>query len=432
VGVSSPAGLASRKAAQTILIEVLHKRRPLDAALASLPGLPRSDAGFARAIASETLRRLGQLDAVVRSFVAQLPPPHRAGPTFEILLAGTCELLFLNVAAHATVDAANKLAQEDSRARHFKPLINAVLRRVAREGAALISTQDAPRLNTPDWLWARWTETFGLPLTQDIACAHLATPPVDIVLRSPEIEPTLVPEGRRILDDVVRLETSSRVEDLPGFNGAWWVQDVAASLPARLLGDVGDQTVLDLCAAPGGKTMQLASRGANVVCVERDAERIKRLRDNLERLHLKAIVVEDDVRDFVPPERASNVLLDAPCSATGTIRRHPDLPWIKNAADVQACASLTEELLASAADMTAVGGRLVYAVCSLEPEEGEEQIEAFLARHGEFAREPIDPAELPGVSEAITARGDLRTLPCHLSGRGGMDGFFVARLTRRS
>jgi 16S rRNA (cytosine967-C5)-methyltransferase len=432
LGVSTSAGIASRKAAQSVLIDVLHRRRPLDAALASISGLSHPDAGFARAISSETLRRLGQLDAVVRAYVDRLPPPHRAGPTFEILLASACELIFLNVAPHAAVDAANRLAQDDPKARHFKPLINAVLRRIAREGPAVAARQDAPRLNTPDWLWTRWTDTFGPELTRQIACAHLAPPAIDIVLRAPTIEPTSIPEGMRLLNDVVRLGSSTRVDELPGFNGAWWVQDVAASLPARLFGDVRDQAVLDLCAAPGGKTMQLAAHGANVTAVDRDRERVKRLRANLERLQLNATLAEDDVRDFVPREPAANVLLDAPCSATGTIRRHPDLPWIKNAADVQACASTAQELMEAAAEMTAIGGRLVYAVCSLEREEGEEQVEAFLARHGEFAREPVTVAEVSGAREWISVRGDLRTLPCYMAERGGMDGFYAARLRRRS
>jgi len=208
------------------------------------------------------------------------------------------------------------------------------------------------------------------------------------------------------------------------------VQDVAASLPARLFGDVRGQTVLDLCAAPGGKTMQLAAHGAKVVAVERDGERMKRVRANLDRLQLNATLVVDDVRDFVPSEPAPNVLLDAPCTATGTIRRHPDLPWIKTAADVQACASAAQELIEAAASMTAIGGCLVYAVCSLEPEEGEDQVDAFLARHGEFVREPVTAEELSGAAEWISVRGDLRTLPCHLAAKGGMDGFYAARLRK--
>lgn len=428
--MSETHGLPARKAAQTILAEVLHRRRPLDAALAPLNALPSRDAGFARAIASESLRRFGQLDALLRSFVKQLPPPHRAGPTFEILLAGACELLFLEVAPHAAVDAANKLAQQDSRAVHFKPLINAVLRRVTREGQQVIAVQDAERLNTPDWLWSRWSDHYGEATTRAIACAHRLPAPIDIVLKAPDR--VSVPAGERIFADVVRIADTARVEDLPGFHGSWWVQDIAASLPARLLGDVHGKEVIDLCAAPGGKTLQLAARGARVTSVERDSERMRRVRENLARLDLTATLVEADVRDFRPWTRAPCVLLDAPCSATGTIRRHPDLPWIKSAADVIACASASAELLDFAADLCAPDGVLVYAVCSLEREEGVEQVDAFLERNEAFVRVPITAAELSGMTDWISSSGDLRTLPCHLAEKGGMDGFYAARFRRIS
>ncbi len=423
-------GLPARKAAQSILADVLHRRRPLDAALTPLAALPQRDAGFARAIASETLRRFGQLDALLRGFVKQLPPPHRSGPAFEIMLAGACELLFLDVAPHAAVDAANRLAQADSKAVHFKPLINAVLRRVTREGKEAVAAQDADRLNTPDWLWSRWLEQYGEDQTRAIARAHRLPAPVDIVLKDPNAG--TLPDGERIFPDVVRISDTTRVEDLPGFAGSWWVQDLAASLPARLLGDVRDQEVIDLCAAPGGKTLQLAARGARVTAVERDSERMRRVRENLARLDLNATLVESDVRDFRPRAPAPFVLLDAPCSATGTIRRHPDLPWIKAAADVNACASASAELLDSAADLCAPGGLLVYAVCSLEREEGEEQIEAFLERNDSFARARVAASELSGKTEWINAHGDLRTLPSHLGDKGGMDGFYAARLRRVS
>ncbi len=423
-------GLAARKAAQSILADVLHRRRPLDAALAPLDSLAPRDAGFARAIASETLRRFGQLDALLRGFVKQLPPPHRAGPAFEIMLAGACELLFLDVAAHAAVDAANRLAQADNKAVHFKPLINAVLRRVTREGKQAIASQDADRLNTPDWLWSRWCDQYGEEQTRAIARAHRVPAPVDIVLRNANVD--AIPAGERAFPDVIRISDTARVEDLPGFAGSWWVQDLAASLPARLLGDVQGKEVIDLCAAPGGKTLQLAARGARVTAVERDGERMRRVSENLARLNLNAMLVESDVRDFHPEEPAPFVLLDAPCSATGTIRRHPDLPWIKSAADVNACASASAELLDFATDLCAPGGVLVYAVCSLEREEGEEQVEAFLERNDAFAREPIVPSELSGKAEWINAQGDLRTLPSHFAEKGGMDGFYAARLRRVS
>ncbi|MBS0469976.1 MAG: MFS transporter [Proteobacteria bacterium] len=416
----------ARAAAQIVLSEVLRKRRPLDAALEAIPPMDSRDAGFARAIAGETLRRLGQLEALIRGFVPKAPPPHKAGPTLEILFAGACELLFLDVAPHAAVDGANRLAQADNKARHFKPLINAVLRRVAREGREIIATQDAARLNTPDWLWDQWCDAYGEGTARDIAVAHLGLPPTDIVARSgtPSI-------GEPLFGNVSRLTGSERIDALPGFaEGDWWVQDFAASLPARLLGDVRGKPVLDLCAAPGGKTMQLAAMGAHVTAVEREPQRLARIRENLARTKLDATLIESDVRDLRPAALAPFVLLDAPCTATGTIRRHPELPWIKSASDVTLCEQAAGELLDAAAEMVAPGGLLVFAVCSLEPEEGIRQANAFLRRDERFRREPVRSDEVFGLDACISAEGDLRTLPSHLAERGGMDGFFAARLRR--
>jgi 16S rRNA (cytosine967-C5)-methyltransferase len=428
--VTPAQGLPARAAAQAILHEVLHKRRPLDATLEAAGHLEPRDQGFARAIASETLRRFGQLDALVRSFVAKLPPPHRAGPTFEILLAGACELLFLGVAPHAAVDAANRLAQTDQKAVHFKALINAVLRRIAREGKAAIEAQDAARLDTPDWLWTRWCDAYGEETARKIAEAHLKPAAVDVVLK-PGTAASERPEGEILFGDVLRVTSDAPVESLPGFAGNWWVQDAAASLPALLFGEVKGLAVIDLCAAPGGKTMQLAQMGARVTAVERDGERLKRVRGNLERMKLEATLVNKDARDFRPDAPAPFVFLDAPCTATGTIRRHPELPWIKGASDVTLLSGLQGELIDAAAEMTSAEGLLIYAVCSLEPEEGVEQVETFLARNDAFARAAISPSELFGMSELITEAGDLRTLPCHLADKGGMDGFYAARLRRR-
>ncbi len=407
------AGQAARKAALAILSDVLRKRRPLDAALEHTHLLEPRDAGFARAIASETLRRFGQLDALIRGFVAKPPAPHKAGPTIEILLMGACELLFLNVAAHAAVDGANRLAQSDDRAVHFKPLINAVLRRVSREGASVVADQDAARLNTPDWLWARWIGAYGEEAARAIAAAHLVQAPLTLVDKN-----------------APRFDAVRRVDALPDFSsGEFWVQDAAATLPAHLLGDVKGARVIDLCAAPGGKTAQLAAMGADVTAVERDESRMARLRENLARLNLDAALITGDVRD-VEIAPAPFVLLDAPCTATGTIRRHPELPWIKSASDVTLVAGASAELLDCAAAMTAPGGVLVFAVCSLEPEEGPEQVAAFLDAHPEFTRMPLAVDDVFGHAEFLDANGDLRTLPCHMAELGGMDGFYAARLRR--
>jgi 16S rRNA (cytosine967-C5)-methyltransferase len=429
-GKAAQGELGARLAAQAILSDVLRKRRPLDAAtddVLNKAKLDVRDAGFARAIANETLRRFGQIDALIRHFVPKPPAPQRAGSTPEILLAGVCELLFLDVAAHAAVDCANRLCERDKNAVHFKPLVNAVLRRISREGKAVLETQDGPRLNTPDWMWTRWCEAYGEDTARKIAAAHLLPPPLDIALK----EGAALADAEPIFGNIVRLREAGRVDQLPGFEeGAWWVQDAAASLPARLLGDVRGQRVIDLCAAPGGKTAELAAMGANVTAVEREASRLARVSENLARLRLEAELVQSDLRDWTPDAPAPFVLLDAPCSATGTIRRHPDLPWIKNASDVTLCAATAADLLDSAAEMVAPGGLLVFAVCSLEPEECHEQIAAFLSARADFRREPVDASDVFGLTEAITPEGDLRTLPFHLGDRGGMDGFYAARLRK--
>ena len=420
------AGLAARKAALSILSQVLRQRRPLDTQLDALKNLPPRDAGFARALASQSLRHFGSLDATIRHFVPKPLAPHKAGPTMEILLLGACELLILKGAAHAAVDAANNLAAADNKAVHFKSLINAVLRRVAREGESVRSGRDTTRLNTPDWLWTRWSAQYGADAARAIADAHAKEAPLDITLKNDGV---VFPESQPLFGLSRRVSAEKRVEELPGFTeGGWWVQDTAATLPVMLLGDVAGKRVIDLCAAPGGKTLQLAARGAEVTSVELDASRAIRIRENLTRLQLRADVVESDARDF--QGTAPLVLLDAPCTATGTIRRHPDLPWIKSAADITAQTALAYDLLESASAMVEPDGLLVFAVCSLEREEGEEQIDAFLATHPEFARQPVTAGEVFGHSEWISADGDLRTLPCHLGDIGGMDGFYAARLRR--
>jgi len=424
-GLVAP-GLPARRAALAILSGVLQKRRPLDAGLDQLAGLAARDAGFARALVSQTLRHMGALDAVLRKFVAKPLAPHKAGAASEILLLGTCELLILKVAPHAAVDAANELATKDSKAVHFKPLINAVLRKIAQQGEAVLSGLDRERLSTPDWLWSRWMAQYDAGTARLIARAHQNEAPIDIVLRSPD---AAFPPSEALFGSVRRLSDPGRIEELEGFaDGGWWVQDAAASIPATLLGDVAGKRVIDLCAAPGGKTMQLAAAGAKVTAVEIDAARAGRLRENLARTKLSAEIAQADARDY--DGKAPLVLIDAPCTATGTIRRHPDLPWIKGAADVTASAAAAYEILESGAAMVEPGGMLVFAVCSLEREEGEEQIAAFLEAHPEFSRAPITASEVYGHGEWITPQGDLRTLPCHLGDKGGMDGFYAARLRR--
>ncbi len=419
--------MQARAAALQILSDVLRRRKPLDAAPEASAALDPRDAGCARAIARETLRRLGQLEDLIRQFVPKPPARNRAGPVPEILLAGACELVFLDVPPHAAVDGANRLAQADHKAVHFKPLINAVLRRISREGKTVAAAQDAAALNVPDWLFARWIDTYGEETARAIAEAHHGVPPLDLVVKGAAV----VDGAEPLFGPVWRLKDPVRVDTMAGYaEGEWWVQDAAAALPPLLFGDVKGARVIDLCAAPGGKTAELATAGALVTAVEREPARMEQLQANLARLKLTATCVVGDARDWRPDEPAPFVLLDAPCSATGTIRRHPELPWIKSASDVTLCSQVAGELLDAAAQMTAPGGILVFATCSLEREEGPEQIEAFFARNQDFSRIALTADDVFGHSEFIDAVGDLRTLPCHLKERGGIDGFYAARMKR--
>ncbi|MFQ5783949.1 MAG: RsmB/NOP family class I SAM-dependent RNA methyltransferase [Alphaproteobacteria bacterium] len=422
----------ARACALDLLDAVLSRRTPFDEAIERHAGLARlaeRDRAFARLLVATTLRRLGQIDALIDGCLAR-PLPAKAARARHALRLGACQLVFLATPPHAAVDATVALVRGRDMA-PYRGLVNAVLRRIAGEGRARAAAQDAARLNTPDWLWRRWNAAYGEASARAIAAAHLAEPPLDLTVRddaatwATRLAATLLPTGS------LRRTLGGAVSALPGYaEGAWWVQDAAAALPVRLLGDVAGAAVLDLGAAPGGKTAQLAAVGARVTAVDR-APRLPRLEANLARLGLAAATVAADMTDWRPDQPAPFVLLDAPCSATGTIRRHPDVARLKRAADVARLAALQDRLLDAACAMLAPGGTLVYCVCSLEPEEGEDRIAALLARRSDFARAPVAAAEVGGLAEFVTAAGDLRTLPCHLAAFGGLDGFYAARLRRR-
>lgn len=429
-------GLMARQAALWLLQAVLRRNLGLDEALAAafneapFSTLSPRDRAFARMIAATTLRRMGQIDAVLRHFQTRRLPP-RAGPAQNILRSAAAQLLFLGAAAHAVVSNAVELADGDAGASHYKGMINAVLRKVASGGQALLAAQDAARLNTPEWLWDSWRIAYDEATAHAIARAHLNEPPLDISVRSEaaawaeRLEAQLLPNGS------LRRVPGGRIEDLPGFEeGGWWVQDMAASLPVRLLGDVAGKQVIDLCAAPGGKTLQLAAAGAIVTAIDRSEARMRRVQENLTRLRLTAACITADATQWQPPAPVDYVLLDAPCSATGTIRRHPDIVWRKTQQQIDGLMALQDRLLAAAANMLAPGGILVFCTCSLQPEEGPERVEAFLAKGAPFVRVPIRPEEVGGLGELITPLGELRSLPCHLAEQGGMDGFYAARLRR--
>ena len=435
-------GLPARRAAVELLAAVLQRKQVLDDVLGrslergAMFDLAARDRALARAIVAASLRQKGELDRVLFTFLGR-GLPDKSGTLYPILLAGAAQLIFLKTPPHAAIDLAVTLAQYDPKAKRYDKLVNAVLRRVANEGEVIASALDAARVNTPDWLWSRWVSYWGEARAHAIAEANLIEPPLDLTVKN---NPALWAErlsGRVLVTGSVRLLPKGRIESLASYDeGAWWVQDVAASLPAKLLGHVAGQPVADLCAAPGGKTAQLVLGGASVIAVDNSKTRLKLLAENLKRLHLEAELVEADAASWQPGGLFDAVLLDAPCSSTGTIRRHPDIPYVKSAKDIEALAALQARLLDNAARLVRPGGKLVYSTCSLEPEEGEAQIAAFLTRNAAFSIDPISPAELYGQAQWIEPSGCLRTFPYELkldsAEWSGMDGFFAARLVRGS
>jgi 16S rRNA (cytosine967-C5)-methyltransferase len=422
----------ARSVALDLIGAVLRNKHPLDDALEdnlAMAGLPARDRAFARLLVATVLRRLGQIDALIAHCLDK-PLPPRAAVTHDLLRLGIAQLLFLRTPPHAAVATTVDLAE----ARGFltyKGLVNAVLRRLSVEGAGIITTQDEGRLNVPDWLWQGWCRAYGEATAHAIGLAHLKEAPLDISVRDDpafwcgRLDAALLPTG------TLRRNAGGPIVGLPGYaEGAWWVQDAAAALPVKLFGDIAGQRVIDLCAAPGGKTAQLAAAGAHVVALDRSARRIGRLNTNLARLSLPVESFVADATVWRPPEPVGFVLLDAPCTATGAVRRHPDVPHLKSTEDVARLAAVQERLLAAAIEMLAPNGILVYCTCSLEPEEGHLQVEKLLAGNTSLRRIPITASEIGGLDQCVSAEGDVRTLPCHLPELDGIDGFYATRLAR--
>jgi 16S rRNA (cytosine967-C5)-methyltransferase len=427
-----PPGLASRVVAADLIEGVLYRRRPLDEALASpsIDALSERDRALARRIAATVLRRLATLRLLIGELLDRGLPG--GAPRVEsALLIGAAQILLLDTPHHAAVDLSVRLVQRNARLARYAGLANAVLRRLAREGVARLASLD-PSLDIPDWLLRRWINTYGEDTARAIARASGQEPPLDLTVKA---EPELWAErlgGHTLPTGSVRLPAHGPISALPGYEeGQWWVQDAAAALPVRLFGDLRGQTVLDLCAAPGGKTAQLAFGGARVTAVDRSSQRMGRLIDNMRRLGLSAETLVAEA-EAVADAQFDAVLLDAPCTATGTIRRHPDIPWRRTPADIELLAAVQNRLLLRAIDFLRPGGTLVFSTCSLEPEEAEHVLTAALARDQRIRRRPINATEVPG--EFITGDGDLRTLPSHWPDPNprlaGLDGFFAARLER--
>ena len=436
-------GLAARRIAADIVDGVLHRRRTLDdqldgaSAHPGLKALADRDRALMRRLVATVLRRLGTLGYVL-SRLLDRGIPTDAPRAQSALLVGAAQILWMDVPDHAAVDLSVRLVQTDRRAAKYAGLVNAVLRRCAREGAGLVEEVKSQVLNVPPWLLVRWVANYGEATAKQMAHALGHEPSLDITVKSDAAQWASRLHGEVLPTGTVRTLLHGSVAMLPGFSeGQWWVQDAAAAIPALLFGDVTDKSIADLCAAPGGKTAQLAQAGARVVAVDRSPSRMARLRDNFARLELAADTVVADAVEWQGrgPGGFDGVLLDAPCTSTGTIRRHPDIAWLRQEADIPGLVNLQRRLLQKAAGLLKPGGLLIYCTCSLEPEEGEQAIAAVLATEPSLKRQPIKAHEVADLREVVTAEGDLRTLPCHLPHAdprlGGLDGFYVARLIKR-
>jgi 16S rRNA (cytosine967-C5)-methyltransferase len=434
-------GLAARRIAADILDGVLHKHRTLDdqldgaAAHPALKTLADRDRALMRRLVATILRRLGTLGHLL-SRLLDRGIPTDAPRAQSALLIGAAQILWMDVPDHAAVDLSVRLVQSDRRAAKYAGLVNAVLRRCAREGAGLVDEVKTETLDTPPWLLKRWIAHYGEATAKAMAHAMLHEPSLDLTVKSDPAQWATRLHGEQLPTGTVRTLLQGSVTMLPGSpEGAWWVQDAAAALPARLFGDIKGKTIVDFCAAPGGKTAQLAQAGARVIALDRSPARVARLKDNMTRLSLEAEAIVVDATEWQGDGGGfDGILIDAPCTSTGTIRRHPDVAWLRQEADIAALGTLQKRLLQKAAGLLKPGGTLVYCTCSLEPEEGEAAVTALLSAESGLKRAPIASEEVAGLAEIINPQGDLRTLPSHLAHAdprlGGLDGFYAARLVK--
>ncbi|USG61286.1 hypothetical protein NBZ79_19190 [Sneathiella marina] len=416
-----------RRAAVHLLTRVLQKHQLLEEILNPvLKDLSPRDRSLSRALASTTLRHLGVIDGLIDKMLDR-PLSEKIFEIRHILRIGIAQILFLNIPSHAAVHDTVELVPEKSK---YRGMVNALLRRTDRQGAKLLHQMDVPKHNTPPWLWENWVAHYGDETAHEIAAANMTEAELDISVKGDPQKWAKLLDADILANGSLRRPAASDITSLPGFSdGEWWVQDAAASIPAALFGNVEGKTILDCCAAPGGKTAQLAASGAKVIALDRSKGRMKRLADNMNRLQLTVDIQVGEAENYSPEQKLDGILLDAPCSSTGTLRRHPDVAYLKSPADIEKLGSLQMRLLDAASKQLTPDAILVYSVCSLQAEEGEHQVDNLLKRDSSLKRQPVNAAEIGGLSEVINAKGDIRCLPQHL---GGMDGFFAARLVKLS
>ena len=418
----------SRVAAFKTLNAVLLEGAPLEDALsrARKPIKDSRDKAFHRQLVMTVLRHHGELSSLLATFINR-EPKGQALAVLTVLKIGMAQALFLDVPVYAAASTSVDLVRRVGFSGHAK-MVNAIMRRTAAEGDAHLAKMNATQLNTPEWLMASWVKAYGEETANAIAAANLREPSLDLTVKSDPAHWAEAVGGVVLPTGSVRLRQSGPVEALPGFkDGEWWVQDAAATLPARLLGDVNGLRVADICSAPGGKTAQLVVSGGIVTSVDRSADRMKRLNENLKRLNLTAETVIADATEWRPEKAFDAVLVDAPCTATGTLRRHPDIALNKSSRDVASMVRLQASILDNAIHMVRPGGKLVFCTCSLQPEEGPDLVAALLARQTDVSLSPISPDDVHGMTNVITDKGYLRTLPHQGEEWGNWDGFFAAR-----
>lgn len=436
----SKPGLAARAAAAKIIGAVIDRKTPLDGMLDAEGGNPayralnEADRALVRAILNSALRHLPRIEAAIASLL-DTPLPEGARALHHVLVVGATQILYLAVPDHSAVDLAVEQANQDPRNRRFAKLVNAILRRLGREKDEILArVADVPAM--PAWFLERLERAYGREAALKISEAQLEPAAIDLTVKADAEGWAKRLNGVALPTGGVRLAAfDGAIPSLEGFDeGVWWVQDAAASIPAKLFGPITGKRVIDLCAAPGGKTAQLVLAGAKVTALEQSANRLKRLSANLARLGFEAETVQSDMAKYEPVELFDAALLDAPCSSTGTTRRHPDVLWTKGPEDIAKLAGVQERFLRHALTLVRPGGIVVFSNCSLDPEEGEALVARVLSDTPAIERVPVQAADWPGLEEAITPAGEFRTLPTMLKhGEGfasGLDGFYAAVLRR--